>query len=383
MISHRIWSSRVIALLFVSLVLVLTTFGIRPQNPFLESCAADLLEDESVLEHTSKALKQIQKSRFLDDNEATEFCGRRRWKPFENRGQRKVYDLMLINTEMDWLEIRMAELENEVDYFVLVEAATTFTNLSKPLYLKDNWDRFARWHSKMIYHLLDPTDLVAQDTWDRERFQRNSKYDQVLPFLQGDQQPLLGDVILVSDVDEIPRPSTIQALRNCRYPQKLTISSRFYYYSFQWLHRDSQEWTAPSVTYYMGTNTIRPADLRDGKDDYPRLYNGGWHCSSCLPTIDDFVNKITSFSHVEFNEAEYTNRTNILRRVRSGLDLFDRSGEFYDRVDENPDVPSYLLRPEQKRRFAYLLDRDPESGNFLDYTEDDSGWQSFEGEQIP
>jgi len=280
---------------------------------------------------------------------------------------------MLINTELDWLEIRMAELENEVDYFVVVESRASFTNLSKPLHLKENWNRFARWHSKMIYHLLNSTDMVADNAWDRERFQRNSMYDQVLPFLQGEREPYFGDVIVVSDVDEIPRPSTIRALRNCQFPQKLTIMSRFYYYSFQWLHRDDQEWTAPSVTYYVGENTVRPSDLRDGRSGYPRLVNGGWHCSSCLPKLDDFVNKITSFSHVEYNQPEYTDRSKILQRVRGGLDLFDRGGEHYDRVDNNPDVPSYLLRPEQQEKFAYLLDRDPRSGNFLDYTEEDMG----------
>ena len=372
MMSQRNWSPRTIILLVLLLGIVLITFGTRPRNPYLASWRTDPKVDESVLEHTSFSLSEIKQSRLLEPDEASELCARRRWKRWPNRTHRKVYDLMLINTELDWLEIRMAELENEVDYFVVVEAATTFTNLSKPTHLKDNWDRFARWHGKMIYHLLDSTDMVAQDAWDRERFQRDSMYDQVLPFLQDEKEIYLGDVILVSDVDEIPRPSTIQALRNCQFPQRLTISSRFYYYSFQWLHRDGQEWTAPSVTYYLGLNTVRPAELRDGRNEYPRLHNAGWHCSSCLPTLSDFVNKITSFSHTEFNEPEFTNRSNILRRVRSGVDLFDRVGESYDRVDDNPDVPSYLLRPEQRQKYAYLLDRDPRSGNFLDYTEEDS-----------
>lgn len=36
--------------------------------------------------------------------------------------------------------------------------------------------------------------------------------------LTGDQAPEQGDVLLVGDVDEIPRISTLTALRNCAYP---------------------------------------------------------------------------------------------------------------------------------------------------------------------
>ena len=53
---------------------------------------------------------------------------------------RKVYNLILLSTELEWLEIRLHTLAPWVDYFVIMESPTTFTGLPKPLWLCDNWD---------------------------------------------------------------------------------------------------------------------------------------------------------------------------------------------------------------------------------------------------
>lgn len=314
---------------------------------------------------------------FLPLQEAQDLCLRRRMDIFVTRDRpRKVYDLFLINTELDWLEIRLNELWVEVDYFIIVEAATTFQEGTKPMNLLDNWSRFKPFHSKMVHHVLNITGshLKVGDTWEHERFQRNALFDQALLSLSGEQAPTIGDVLLVSDVDEIPRPSTIQTLRNCAFPPRVMLRSQFYYYSFQWQHRGEQ-WAHPQATYYNGVSgTIRPDNLRAGsgpglhipKKPDLELYNAAWHCSSCMPSLDDLITKITSFSHKGYNQPYFTHRRRLLRVVRYGIDLFERQTETYDRVDDNPDIPSFLKQKEAQRKFAYLLDRDPESGNFND-----------------
>ena len=65
------------------------------------------------------------------------------------------------------------------------------------------------------------------------------------------------------------------------------------------------------------------------------------------------------------NDAEYRDKSRIARYIRSGKDLWDREGEIYDRLDNNTDLPSYLL--EHPARFEYLLDRDGPSAGFTDY----------------
>lgn len=309
---------------------------------------------------------------FLSESTARDnYCSPLGWKTYSRRrSHRKIYDLVLVNNELDWLEIRLNELESAVDYFVLLESRSTFTGHSKSLVVKENLHNFSRFRHRIIHHILDDSELHSNDTWDRERFQRNAMLDQVFPYLTGAQKPQKGDVILVSDVDEIPKANALAALRNCAFPKKVTLSSRFFYYSFQWRHR-GPDWPHPQATFYDGRHTLRPADLRDigrwdtGVKPEAIVLNAAWHCSSCFATIGEMINKIQSFSHEEFNRAEFLEPSGIVTRVRQGLDLFDRQEEVYDFVPNNPDTPEFLKQ--NTERFKYMLSRDGDNAGFRDY----------------
>lgn len=64
-------------------------------------------------------------------------------------GRRKVYDLFMLNTELDWLEIRLHELASQVDYFVILESPTTFTGLPKKMYYEENKHKFEEFKDKI------------------------------------------------------------------------------------------------------------------------------------------------------------------------------------------------------------------------------------------
>ncbi|KAI9740970.1 MAG: hypothetical protein M1818_004576 [Claussenomyces sp. TS43310] len=333
---------------------------------------------------------------FLIPSVAEGLCAAHNFDLYSKRdARRKVYDLFMVNTELDWLEIRLNELKDHVDYFVILEAERTFTGLPKPLYVRDNWERFKAFHEKIILRVLDDGALESTRTWDHEDLQRNAMFDQVLApeltimpsednALSKEQTPNAGDVILVSDIDEIPKTAAVTLLRNCDFPRRLTLRSRFYYYGFQWLHR-GEDWPHPQATFYEGARTVRPADLRNGEGSYggrnvlqtrldkADLWNASWHCSTCFGSVDETTTKMSSFSHTPWNQEAFRQRQWVIERVRNGLDLFDRASEVYDKVEgRNWDIPAYLLRlrdstdEEERHRFAYLVDRDPPNANFKD-----------------
>jgi beta-1,4-mannosyl-glycoprotein beta-1,4-N-acetylglucosaminyltransferase len=316
----------------------------------------------------------IQSDGFLKPNDIVGHCRKHSWHALDPYAHpRKVYDLFMVNTELDWLEIRLNELYNHVDYFVILEAPTTFTGLLKPLLVQENWSKFEKFGDKIIYHILQSPPVSEMSTWnqwDHEKFQRNAMYTQVLPLLEGRQAPNEGDAILVSDLDEIPRPATLTLLRYCEFPKRLTLRSRFYYYGFQWLHRGA-EWAHPQATTYAGNFTILPQDLRGGHhasrfdSEKADLWNAAWHCSSCFSTIEEMLLKMKSFSHVEYNAERFREKKRIVDYIRHGKDLWDRWDQWYMRVDGNDDVPIYLK--ENRAKFGYMLDRDGESAGFVDY----------------
>lgn len=301
---------------------------------------------------------------FLPEQGARSLCAAYDLKPFPDRSRpRKIYDLLPISTELDWLEIRMHELDRMVDYFVIVESTETFTGTQKPLFFKENYSNFTQFSHKVLYHALDLSHLRDNSTWEREAYSRNALYTSIFPSLLPPAAPNKNDVLLVSDTDEIPRPEVLTMLRNCEFPDRVTLRSRFYYYSFQWRHI-GDDWHHPQATFYAGPNeTILPEDLRmhGGMD----IWNSSWHCSSCFSTVAELVSKIKSFSHTEYDKPEFCEPREIVRRVRNGIDLFDRESEKYEKTPVT-DVPNYLKQNQPK--FAFLLDRDPANGNFKDYS---------------
>ncbi|RAL07889.1 glycosyl transferase family 17 protein [Aspergillus homomorphus CBS 101889] len=303
---------------------------------------------------------------FLPEDEAQALCAEHDLEPYGERSQRrKVYDLIPISTELDWLEIRMHELDSEVDYFVIVESSETFTGQGKPLHFAEHFGDFSRFADKILYRAVDLGHLRDNSTWERESWIRNALLTEVFPSLLGRAAPARDDVLVVSDTDEIPRARTLALLRNCAIPTRVTLRSRFYYYSFQW-HHLGRDWHHPQATVYAGPDhTILPQDLRMGSAGARDIWNASWHCSSCFASVAQLVHKIQAFSHTEYNRPEFVDPREIVRRVRNGLDLFDRDSEKYEKVTPVTDVPGYLKA--NADRFAFLLDRDPASANFVDY----------------
>ena len=298
-------------------------------------------------------------------DKAEVLCAEHGMKPYPHRDKhRKVYDLFLVSTELDWTEIRLNELAPHVDYCVILEAEQTFTNLTKPKYFKKNWKHFSQFQSQIIYHVLNDDAVKGAWSWAREKYQRNAMLTQVFPSLLGEKAPNMGDVIIVSDVDEIPYPETVEKLRNCEFPERTGLLSRFFLYSFQ-LHRTDFEWFHPQATFWQGEKTILPESLRMEGQTY-QFPSAAWHCTSCFPTVAEMITKVESFSHQEYDKTEFKDPDQIVRRVREGIDVFDRKEIPYERVEKaDLDAPKYLLQ--HSERFAYLLDRDPKDANFVDY----------------
>lgn len=351
----------------------------RQKHPFAAHPHAIKASDiDYEASHRPDPAKDLEQHGFIPLEDAKQLCKENLWKPYPHRAvRRKVYDLLMVNDEMDWLEIRLHTLASTVDYFVIMESPFTFTGREKPLVLKENWDRFKEFHNKIIYHVLENPPIGSTRTWDYEDFQRNAMFLQTFPGMQGSQEAQLGDIVIVSDVDEIPRPATLMLLRNCDVPRRITIRSRFYYYGFQNLHI-GEEWAHPQATIFGGLGkgeTVLPADLRNGEGgnrlkgwwDKQDLYNAGWHCSTCFETVEQVLTKMSSFSHTGLNQEQYREPTRIVDRVRKGKDLWDREGESYQRIDVNEDIPKYLKA--DRERWSYLLNRDGPNAGFKDYAD--------------
>ncbi|UJO14314.1 hypothetical protein CLAFUW4_03766 [Fulvia fulva] len=356
----------------ITLTLILTAFIIHRHDTSRDHyLTADIAHHAPLAATAGQVL--------LSPGEAKSMC-RANDFPTYKKQNRKVYEILLINTELDWLEVGLHELGPYVDYFVVVEADTTFTGIAKPLHFKEDSHLFKDFQHKIIHRAVhDP--IVSSRIWDHEDWFRESSLHEVFPSLEGTEAEANdGDALLVSDMDEIVRPGVL-LLRYCDFPSRLILRTDFFYYSYQWRHRGPQ-WSHPDATVYRGRNTLDPNALRQGLLgpgwtpiaalrrwwDRATIWNAGWHCSSCFATVAEMRFKMNSFSHQPWNTPYCRELPVLTDRVRHGKDLFGREGENYDRAEGNRDVPAYALEQHEKEgRFKYMMTRDGEDAGFEDW----------------
>ncbi|KAG0454983.1 hypothetical protein HPP92_024275 [Vanilla planifolia] len=269
---------------------------------------------------------------------------------------RRVFDAVLFNNEVDMLAIRWNELHHYVSEFVLLESNSTFTARVKPLFFAQNRDKFGFVESRLTYGVVGGRFVKGENPFVEESYQRVA-LDQLIR-IAGIAED---DLLIMSDVDEIPSGHTINLLRWCDdIPDRLHLQLRNYLYSFEF-YQDNESWRASVHRYRPGKT--RYAHFRQTDD---LLVDSGWHCSFCFRYLSEFAFKMKAYSHVDrIRFSYYLNPSRIQDVICRGVDLFDMFPEEYTFKDiiaklgpipksySAVHLPGYLLQNVDK--YKYLL----------------------------
>ena len=230
----------------------------------------------------------------------------------------KIYDCFIYFNEDLLLDLRFNFLNKYVDKFVIVES--TYTHSGKKRKLLFDINKFSKFKDKITYLVLDyePNNLFIVDEkkdsqdqinsklmlngFHREHLQRN--------FIQnGIHSASSNDIIIISDVDEIPNLENIKLneIRN-----KLIFFNQNYYFYKLNLKLDNFIWCGSKACkkkYLKSPQWIRSIkdkiypkwriDTYFHKKKYNDIYkveNGGWHFSK-LNTPIEIENIMKSYSH--------------------------------------------------------------------------------------
>lgn len=284
-----------------------------------------------------------------------------------------IHDCFTFFNELDLLELRLNTLDAVVDRFVLVEATLTHQGKPKPLHYAENRNRFAAFHHKIEHVVVDqyPQDAGA-DAWVYEKHQRNC-------IALGLKNMAPEDQVMISDVDEIPRPEKVRqaaAMKGVRI-----FRQRMFYYYLNCLNATGAGGRAYA---WNGTVMVEAGHIRGPIQRYrdfsmlmagyfhPKLPNriywklrlarermqygwtpgfildGGWHFSY-LGGVDRIIEKLEAFAHTEYNSEQYKSRDRIERAIANGEDIFGR-GFHYRFIPLDASFPTYLL--ENRGRFS-------------------------------
>lgn len=254
-----------------------------------------------------------------------------------------IYDGFIYYNEPDQLEIRLNELYEVVDKFVLVEAKYTHSNIPKPLYFEENKERFAKFLDKIEHIVVENFD-GCKCNWEREKAQRDA-------IALGFKDCKPDDVIIVSDSDEIPSK---KALLACKDKPGIKVLEQLQYNFFlNYINSKERIWRrGPRVLFYKDFEGSADSVRYTQGDLIP---DGGWHFTF-LGGIKSVKNKIMNFSHQEYNTKYYLDEERLTTQIYEGKDIFERGFE-YKIVDIDKTFPLYLR--ENKDKFNELLLKKP------------------------
>ena len=276
-----------------------------------------------------------------------------------------VIDCIPFFNELDILKLRLHILDPLVDRFVIEEATHTFSGLPKDLCFEKNREMFEEFLPKITYLVVDNSPKEIS-THERDKFQKNALAKALTD--ASDE-----DVLILSDVDEIPNPAVLQELVKRFDPDKIYHLAQRNFYCY--LNMEEISGNLLSITgefpgverrMWLGTKVCAKKnipesgiiDLREISPEDPRsvrVADGGWHfgyMGSCHETdVSRRVGtKVVAAAHQEYNTEDVL--AEVKDRLILGEDIFGRNAVFqWAVVDES--YPQYLL--EHKSEYDYLI----------------------------
>ena len=262
-----------------------------------------------------------------------------------------IYDCFSYLDEDLLLDLRLNILNDFVDFFVIVEGNKTWQNNSKKL--KFDINKYSKFKNKIKYIKVE--DLPeGEDPYKRENYQRNS-------ILRGLSNADDEDIIMISDLDEIPNP---KVLTNFKKEMKYAaFKQKHFYYKFNLQSNNYPYWYGTRICIKKFLKS--PQWLRDLKFkkrpfwriDKLRLNNiideGGWHfCNLKKPDLllYKYQNLCETNDPINFKEKidkKFLDINEISKRIELGDDIIGRKDNF-SKVELDNSFPNYLLENREK-----------------------------------
>ncbi len=250
----------------------------------------------------------------------------------------KVVDAFIFYNEIEMLKYRLEYLNDTVDMFVLIEGTLTFAGKSKELYYEKNKHLFQEYNHKILHVIVDMNDFIDEkiNAWDREKYQRNYIKNGLEQLNLNDK-----DIIILSDLDEIPNVNAIEYFKNINYNDCIfALEQDFYYYNLN--NIVEKKWYASKIGFYKYFKNIDLDKFRENapNGNYKIINNGGWHLSY-FGNADFIKNKIMNFSHQEYADEIYTNKEHINNCIKYSRDLYNRDFNIirYIPFEKNKNLP--------------------------------------------
>ena len=256
-----------------------------------------------------------------------------------------IIDSFLFFQELDLLEIRLGYLYPLVDHFIIIEARQSFKGSSKNFIFEQNRKRYKKYLEKITYlkiedihfsyneliEFLEKSNSKVRKTISKfiqkhDYYDKNNlsyildSYHRECIHIALEQKCKDGDIVLLSDLDEIP---SFKIIKDLKKGKKLNFPTVFIQHEFQYFlnNYSKSDWHGTIASPYNMMKKYSLNELRNNSNKLPRILNSGYHFTS-IGNKQAIINKIESWGHQEFNNEII--KKNLEENIKNGKDIFYR-----------------------------------------------------------
>ena len=294
----------------------------------------------------------------------------------------KIFDCFTFFNEFEILEIRLATLNDFVDYFVLVEMDKTHSGEKKPFYFEENKLKYSKYLDKIIYIKITDspnvnplftqkgklaekvykneifrkiTQAFGMARWKLERFQR----EQIKRALTNAKDE---DIIMISDLDEIPNPKKFNEMKTKLKEGTKRVGFEHNHYLYYLNGLTNINWLGTKVCYFKTLKEefeYSPQKIRikrnyhifwDKDRDIFRINDGGWHFS-WVGGAEKVQKKLKSYAHIEEAAKYSSNIVGINKLLNRGRFMTHNVKVTY--LPTLKDLPSIVN--DKQKEWSYLI----------------------------
>ena len=289
----------------------------------------------------------------------------------------KIYDCFMFFDEEMLLDLRLNVMDQYVDKFVITESTYMHSGKSKKLIFDKN--KFKKFKDKITYIVVDeePSDLIQikdSDTLNEKQIKMtiNAKKREMYQ-INKTQEGIINadndDIIIVSDIDEIPNLEKIN-MKNINN-KLIFFKQKMFYYKFNLFYK-SLPWygsKACKKKYFLTPEWLRSlknkkypfwrVDTLFSKSKYKDVYlvsDGGWHFTN-MRKPENLENKLLNFlHHVDYEQSGLT-LEDIKRLMEEKKVMYRHTidkkgkkwgdGEKLEKISIN-EMPKYIIKNTKK-----------------------------------
>jgi beta-1,4-mannosyl-glycoprotein beta-1,4-N-acetylglucosaminyltransferase len=251
--------------------------------------------------------------------------------------EQKIVECLIFNNEIDLLVERLHKSYDYADKFVIVESEQTFSGKVKSLSFKKNEKRFLKWKDKIEYFVCPPN--YSLKLFDFECYQRNYILECLKQIKCSDK-----DIIFISDVDEFININNILTFKDS-IPFRFETSFYYYFSNLKTnqihklnicvYYRDIKNKNIGNRDLYL---SMFPKCLVESELDF------GKHFSFLFGfNAKKYQDKITSFSHSEYDNYYYKDPIRLKYFINAKKDILERN-DFLYQIDNHYDFISPGLK---------------------------------------